>query len=190
MGSITNGGWDNPGGSGFAAKKSLQRFRVTEHGFENCEFRLPSRYPGCFRWFCCEHKSGQRSSLSDAVHHGPRWYGLYRPGLYLFFVGGGCAISEPIFLVTTLPNEPEIRLMGLSECVDPSVRSVRLRGGVKYRLPIPNNFGMGTRAAMVTDGPAKVFPVECGGWLSWLVDVMERKTELTTTEVGGGAVDV
>lgn len=109
---------------------------------------------------------------------------------FLFFVGGGCAIGEPNFWVTTLPNEPEIRLMGLSDCVDPSVRSVRLRGGVKYRLPIPNNFGMGTRAAIVTDGPAKVFPVECGGWLSWLVDVMERKTELTTTEVGGGAVDV
>ena len=44
---------------------------------------------------------------------------------------------------------------------------------------------------VVEDGtPAKVFPVECGGWLSWLVDVMERTTELTTTELGGGAVDV
>ena len=100
--------------------------------------------------------------MSDAVHHGPRGYGLYRPGLH-FFVGGGCAIGEPNFWVTNIHNEPEIRLMGLSDCVDPTVRSVRFRGGVKYRLPIPNNFGKGTRAATVTDGPAKVFPVECGG---------------------------
>ena len=107
-----------------------------------------------------------------------------RPSFFSWVVG---AIGEPNFWVTTLHNEPEIRLMGLSDCVDPSVRSMRLRGGVKYRLQIPNNFGMWTPAAIVTDGPAKVFPVEC---LSWLVDVMERRTELTTTEVGDGAVDI
>ena len=75
---------------------------------------------------------------------------------FLFFVGGGCAIGEPNFWVTTIHNEPEIRLVGLSDCVDPSVRCVRLRGGVKYSLPNPNNFGMGAGAAIVTDGPAKV----------------------------------
>ena len=39
---------------------------------------------GAFAGFAVNTKAACVSSLSDAVHHGPRGYGLYRPGLPFF----------------------------------------------------------------------------------------------------------
>ena len=83
---------------------------------------------GAFAGFAVNTKaaSGSRCPTQSATVLGGT--GCTCPA-FLFFVGGGCAIGDPNFWVTTLPNEPEIRLMGLSDCVDPSVRSVRFRDG-------------------------------------------------------------
>ena len=69
-----------------------------------------------------------------------------------------------------------------------AVRGAGLLGGVKFRLTVSSDLGVGFAAVALSGCFKKTLSRECG--VSCLVYAMERGTERTTTGfAGGGAVD-
>ena len=78
--------------------------------------------------------------------------------------------------------------MGSSASAVLAVRGTELLGGVKLRLTVSNDFGMGFTAAEISGCFKRALSRECG--VSCFVYAMERGTEQTTTGLTGGSASM